>query len=94
MWIQPHPLDLCSAVRGSCIRLHGEGGVYDLYWDKPPGGDRDTMASLLRISVAHLLRMGNIFLSGYIRTVVYTVSLSWLPVDGNIAQKVARVSSV
>ncbi len=37
------------------IGLHREGGVYELYWDQPPGGDQDAMASLLMISAAHML---------------------------------------
>ncbi len=40
------------------IRLRGESGVYDLYWDQPPRGDRDVMALLLRISAAYLVYTG------------------------------------
>uniref|UniRef100_A0A673N2S9 DBB domain-containing protein n=1 Tax=Sinocyclocheilus rhinocerous TaxID=307959 RepID=A0A673N2S9_9TELE len=38
------------------IGLHAEGGVYDLFWDQPPGGDRHAMASLLMTSAAQLVR--------------------------------------
>ncbi len=38
----------------SPIRLHGEGGVYDLYYSQPPGGAiKELAASLLRTSETH-----------------------------------------
>ncbi len=32
----------------SPIRLHGEGGIYDLYYSQPPGGDQRARSFTLK----------------------------------------------
>ncbi len=39
----------------SPIRLHVEGGVYDLYCSQPAGGDQRAAASLLKTWYTHTL---------------------------------------
>ncbi|KAL0183674.1 hypothetical protein M9458_019370, partial [Cirrhinus mrigala] len=39
--------------------LHGEGWVYDLYWDPPPGGKRN--APLFKNYMAHLVPTGSTY---------------------------------
>jgi len=39
----------------TCFRLHGEGGVYDLYCSQPPGGDQNALDSLFKMCTSHLV---------------------------------------
>ncbi len=44
------------------IRLHGEGGVYDLYCIQSPGGDQDALASLFKTCAVHFEKAHSVFI--------------------------------